>query len=99
MREEYTEYKGRRNRKSSKIQKQSGYFKKLLKQTIVSILIFSAVVSPEFLGLDFGQAIRAIAKSALLYTIDTSAMTDVFKNIYQSKGETNEKEASTKRNI
>ncbi len=89
MRGEYSEYKGRQNRNPKKIHKNTGYLKKLFRQTIISIIIFSAVISPELLGLELGKNIKSLTKSALFYTIDTSIVSQVFKNIYPYKGETN----------
>ncbi len=95
MREEYTEYKGRRGRKTGNLIKKTGYLKKLLYQTFISVIIFSTVIFPEALGLEFGKNIKEITKSALFYTIDTSKVTQVFKNIYTAKGESSNAEKDT----
>ena len=95
MREEYSEYKGRQNRKPKKSAKITEYLKKLLKQTIFSLIIFSAVISPEHLGLSIGKNIKEITKSALFYTVDTEIVSQAFKNIYPHKGEENNAKETT----
>ena len=100
MREEYSEYKGRQNRRHKKSAKSTGYLKKLLRQTIFSVIIFSVVISPEILGLSFGKNIKEITKSALLYTIDAEIVSQAFKNIYPHKGEEdNAKETTSAKDI
>ncbi len=97
MREEYTEYKGRKNHNNKK---NTSYIKKLIRQTIFSIVIFTMVISPEILGMEFGNKIKSVAKSALFYTIDTKIVTEAFKNIYPRKGEhKNDKENTSAKNI
>ncbi len=95
MREEYTEYNGRRSHKHNTHKKNTGYLKKLLRQTLFSIIILSVVISPELLGLEIGKNIKDITKSALLYTIDTEFITEAFKNIYPYKGEIKNAEEPT----
>ena len=97
MREEYTEYKGRRDHRTRNTKKNTGYLKKLLRQTVFSSIIFTIVISPELLGVSFGKNIRAITKSALFYTIDTQFVTDVFKNFQPHKGEQNNAKETTAR--
>ncbi len=100
MREEYSEYKGRQKRKPPKAKKNAGYLKKLLRQTVFSVIIFSVVISPELMGFNFGKNIKEIAKSALFYTIDTDIVTEVFKNIYPRKGDSsNDKETEVAKDI
>ncbi len=87
MHDEYSQYQGRRSRRSDNSKKNPHFPKKLLKQTLFSILIFSAIISPELLGMKFGKKVKTITKSALFYTIDTEIITNTFKSIYPSKGE------------
>ncbi len=103
MREEYREYKtGRAVRKNAN-KKSFGYLKKLFRQTVFSIIIFSVIVSPEFFGISSGKYIKSIAKEALLYTIDTSGISKLFKDFYSNsihKGEkTNEEINADSKNI
>ncbi len=100
MREEYSEYKGRRNRKPNTEKKNTTYLKKLLRQTVFSVIIFSVIISPELLGFDFGKNIKSVTKSALFYTINTTVITEAFKNIYPHKGEQNDaKKTNSAKNI
>ncbi len=100
MREKYSEYRGRQNRRPQKAPKNKGYLRKFLRQTVFSVIIFSAVISPESMGLNFGKDIKSITKSALFYTINTDALTEVFKNLQPRKGEsTNDKETETAKDI
>lgn len=74
MPEEYREYRTRRrpNQKSHSKPSKTGYMKKLLKQALLSLLILGTVLAPNLLGSGVSAKAKAIAKSALSYTVDTS---------------------------
>ncbi|MBR5155017.1 MAG: hypothetical protein IKW62_00855 [Clostridia bacterium] len=103
MSEEYREYKSRRTTRKNTKKRGLGYSKKLFKQTVFSIIIFTTVISPELLGIDSGKYIKDITKAALLYTIDTSSISKIFKDIYSNsiyKGEEkNENTQTTSKNL
>ncbi len=103
MSEEYREYRSRRTPRKSPAKKSFSYLKKLLRQTIFSVIIFSVVISPELLGINSGRHIKAFTKSALLYTVDISNVSNFFKDIYRNsthKGEEiNEESEAVSKNL
>ncbi len=103
MSKEYREYTSRRATHKSTNKKGFGYFKKLIRQAIVSAIIFSVVITPELMGIEMGKYIKNLTKSALLYTVDTNGINKFFKDIYLDsihKGdEKNEKTETTSKNI
>ncbi len=81
---EIREYKGRRPSKRPPISSKSNYFKKLLKQSFVSILIFAVILSNNFLKTDFAAKIQTFAKAALEYEIDLTVVSDSIKTFFKS---------------
>ena len=81
---EIREYKGRRSSKRPPVSSKPNYFKKILKQFFVSILLFAVIFSNNFLKTDFSAKIQTFAKTALEYEIDLSAVSDSIKNLLKS---------------
>ena len=76
--ENYHEYRGRSQKRPVLKAKKSGYLKKFLRQSIVSLLILGIIFSPNILGSDNSSKIRDIIKCALKYQIDFNQLSDIF---------------------
>lgn len=103
MAENYREYKPQRDTPRRKTAKSSGYFKKFLRQTLCSILIFSFIFMTGIFNQDLSTKIKSFAKNALTYTIDKESVSKVFDtiiNALENKGELqNEEQTQTEQNL
>ncbi len=103
---EHREYKGRQPLKKTTKSAKPNYLKKLLKQVVISALIFSVVFSNIFFKNDYTAKIRNFAKTALEYEIDFSKISSTLKQILKnsipasSQGEVeNENPSNSEKNL
>lgn len=104
--EEYREYTGRRKSKSPAQRPKTRYLTKLAVQSLVSILIFGAIMVPGSSENKTFSKLRETTKWALSYKIDVSKLTSFLSDLFDKKlpsinqGEfKNEKNESNRGNI
>ncbi len=73
-----------------KSNRKSSFLKKFLLQSLISVLIFSAIFVPELFGEKVSAPIKQAAKDAFSYTINLTPVTDLCQKVWnklQKKGE------------
>jgi len=96
MSKEYREYNPRRTTSAKKRNPASRFGKKLLKQLVFSVIIFSVICGFKLYS---SSKINEYIQSAFLYQPDTSFITNTIKSVFNHTNEQNQKEGSTNEEI
>ena len=76
---EYNEYQRRRNHTTREKKQKSGYGKKLIRQLVISVLIFAAACTPAI-----PSTFKQTAKAALHYKVNTDKITTTLSRIFEN---------------
>lgn len=98
--ENYREYRGRNQRKIPPKKPEFRYPKKLIRQTVISLLILAVIFSPMEKNGTYKSKIKDWVSFALSYQIDIEKISDAISNILQKsiytsgQGDSNDEEKS-----
>ncbi len=90
MAEDQLKPRNKRTASLNKSKRKNVFFKKLLRQFLASFLILSVIFAPKFLGFRISSSIQEKVKSALLYKVEASHISDFLNDLFESiknKGE------------
>jgi hypothetical protein len=96
MAEKFQEYHGRSHKKIHHKKGKNPYIKKLLLQSVFSLLILSLIASLKYFNSDFSTKAKAITKSAFSYDLNKTDLSRLIEKYFSIKGElTNEEITET----
>lgn len=98
MAEEYREYRRSRYAINQREKKKSDFSKKLMRQFILSMIIFGIVCGFHFWGSDNSDQINSLLKNAFTYQVDTSEITQTIENLINEAKKNLSKEVTTDEN-
>ena len=96
--ENYREYRGRNQRKNTPKKPKFSYTKKLIRQSIISLLILVLIFSPKLANGNNSSKIQEWVRLALNYKINMSRLSDILSSFLQksipayNQGDSNEEQ-------
>ncbi len=98
MAEEYREYRRSRNSKKATEKNKKTFSKKLIRQFLLSLIIFVTVCGFRFWGSDSSDVVNTFLKNAFTYKVDTSGITKFLGDIIDSATKNSNTEVTTNEN-
>lgn len=98
MAEEYREYTRSRNSKKTKEKNKARFSKKIIRQFLVSLIIFATVCGFRFWGSGNSREVNTFLKNAFTYKVDTSGITEFLQDIIDTAIKNPSTEVTTNEN-